>query len=231
MASVFKLRMISGTSLFHARDGGELMLDEPVRIKADALHRRSGERGQKDPAQAVADRKAKALFKRFYGDLGVTLRLVLLHVDLGHIHFDHRFLPPCCGPRLTWSTARRSCARKSGCPMSSLFGSARTLPSSFSGSNFQPLRHVADLHCLDLLEIFILLPVFLDGDHVARLDDVRGDVDRPAVDGEVRMVDELPRLRAGAAHAHAVDHVVPACAREGRGMFSPVMPFMRSAIS
>ena len=209
-----------GNVLFDAGDGGKLMLDEPVGVEADALHRRPGERGKQDPAQAVADREAEALFKRFYGDLGVTFRLVLLHFDLGHIHFDHRFylLVALCRGLLGVQLDDHVL----GDLAVDVFPLRERKDFAFQlfGVELQPLGHVADLHRLDLLEIFILFPVFLDGDHVARLDDVRRDVDRSAVDGEVRVVDQLPCLRAGAAHAHAVDHVVQPALEKGEHVFA-----------
>src|SRR5207237_246228 len=54
----------------------------------------------------------------------------------------------------------------------------------------------------------LLLRLLADGDRVARLDGVRGDIDDLAVDRDRTVRDELARLGAGRAEAHAVADVV-----------------------
>ena len=58
------------------------------------------------------------------------------------------------------------------------------------------------------LELGALAALLLDSDHVAGLDEQRGDVDLLAVEGEVSMQNQLTSFLAAGCQTHSVHHVV-----------------------
>src|SRR5215212_8758673 len=78
-----------------------------------------------------------------------------------------------------------------------------------AGVQLEPARlGPAGLELDRLVYVQVLAHTLLDLDDVARLDLVGGDVDLPAVDGHVRVPDQLARLVAAAGQPAPVDHVV-----------------------
>src|SRR5215211_4551139 len=76
-----------------------------------------------------------------------------------------------------------------------------------------------------LVHVQVLAHALLDLDDVARLDLVGGDVDLLAVDGHVRVADQLARLVAAAGQAAPVDHVVqPGLQQLEEGLAGDALP-------
>src|SRR5215203_1930481 len=76
-----------------------------------------------------------------------------------------------------------------------------------------------------LVHVQVLAHALLDLDDVARLDLVGGDVDLLAVDGHVRVADQLARLVAAAGQAAPVDHVVqPGLQQLEQGLAGDALP-------
>src|SRR5687768_15840934 len=73
----------------------------------------------------------------------------------------------------------------------------------------EPLGNAASGGRLDgLADLIVLAALFPHLNHVALADLIGGDVDLLAVDLDVAVADELPRLGAGGCEAEGVDHVV-----------------------
>src|SRR5215208_2011451 len=95
-----------------------------------------------------------------------------------------------------------------------------------TGLQLEPARlGPAGLELDRLVHVQVLAHALLDLDDVARLDLVGGDVDLLAVDGHVRVADQLARLVAAAGQAAPVDHVVePGLQQLEEGLAGDTLP-------
>lgn len=66
----------------------------------------------------------------------------------------------------------------------------------------------------DLLELLALLAVLVQGDNVANLNSVRGDINSLAVHTEMTVRNQLTSLTSGASHAHSENNVVKSGLKE-----------------
>ena len=205
-------------------DGGELVLHAG---DLDRGRRGAGQGREHNAAQRIAERDTVAALKRLYGELAVgAVRGVFHALDLGLFNFNHavtlhfhsvvsKSTPKFCVCLLR---ARR---RLLGVQLNDevlLNGNINF----FAGGKANHGALEAVLIALhpggdqehgsvlthQALEDLGRAAALRDLDHIAGLDEVGRNVDLLAVDGEVRMADELTGLTAGHRKAHAVNNVI-----------------------
>src|SRR5688500_8871197 len=182
-----------------ARDRRELLVDV---ADLDARDGGTLERREHDPPERVAERDAVAGLEGSGLVLGVRPDF-LDGLDLRVLEFDHeRGLPRVVlDHELLVEIERHLVAA----------GHVSDGPGQVDGIDGEPLRRVVRAErLLGGLERLAIAARFADLHLVARLELVRRDVRRDAVDGEVAVPDELAGLGPGRGEAHPEDDVVEA---------------------
>ena len=205
-----------------AGDRGKLVLDA---CDLDGGRSRAGQRGQKHSSEAVAEGRTIAPFERLHDILtvGAVLgRIDTLNARLFNFYHEYKYPP---------YTTKRCFAAEFSLPINegqTLLGvqlddqifcdlkvnvvlgrKCNNLARKGVLISVQPLRsgdeRIVLFHGLEAGGGAALLA---DGDDVAHIHLIGGDVDALAVDGEVAVVDELTSLAAGLGKAQTINRVV-----------------------